>query len=158
MEVKIRQATPGDEALLARLNVAVHQIHVEGRPDIFKPPDVAELTEFMRGRLEDPTCVAYIAEVDGVPVGYTINEVVRRMESPFSNANSYVVVDNISVEPAYRSQGVGEALMERVYQLAREQGIKRVTLSVWAFNARAVAFYERLGFAPFQINMDKMLD
>jgi len=158
MSVEIRQATLDDAATLARLNVAVHSIHTENRPDIFKPPNVEELTIFMASRLNNPTCVAYIAEVDSVPVGYTINDIVRRDENPFKDAHSYIVVDNISVEPAYRSQGVGEALMERVYALAREQGINRVTLSVWAFNERAIAFYERLGFSPFQINMDKMLE
>ena len=156
--VEIRQANVADAVTLARLNIAVHQIHADGRPDIFKSPDVEELTVFMRERLLDPTYIAYIAEVDGVPVGYTINAIVRRGENPFTKPISYIVVDNISVEPAYRNQGIGEAWMERVYALAREQDIKRVSLAVWAFNERAIAFYERLGFSPFQINMDKMLE
>jgi ribosomal protein S18 acetylase RimI-like enzyme len=45
------------------------------------------------------------------------------------------------------------------YALARasENGVERVTLDVWAFNASALRFYERLGFIPTKIRMAREL-
>jgi diamine N-acetyltransferase len=156
--IQIRQATVDNAATLARLNVAVHVIHTEARPEIFKAPVVDEFIVHMRDRLNQPDWRALIAEVDGLPVGYATTLISKRPENPFAHPGEHIVVDNISVEPDYRSQGVGEALMEQVYVLAREEGIQRVTLTVWAFNERAIAFYERLGFKPFQVHMEKILD
>ncbi len=52
------------------------------------------------------------------------------------------LVDLAWVDPAFRSQGIGSALMASVEQSA--SGALR--LEVWKVNERAVAFYERLGF------------
>ena len=51
----------------------------------------------------------------------------------------------ISVLPEYRSQGIGAMLMYRLFDLLRERGYKRTSLSVQQNNP-AVRFYERLGY------------
>jgi ribosomal protein S18 acetylase RimI-like enzyme len=53
------------------------------------------------------------------------------------------LVDLAWVDPAFRSKGIGAALMADVER--RSGGVLR--LEVWKVNERAVAFYERLGFA-----------
>jgi ribosomal protein S18 acetylase RimI-like enzyme len=55
-----------------------------------------------------------------------------------------MLVDLAWVDPAFRSQGIGSALMASV---ERRVCGGELRLEVWKVNERAVAFYERLGFA-----------
>ena len=54
------------------------------------------------------------------------------------------LVDLAWVDPAFRSNGIGSALMADVERRAVGGELR---LEVWKVNERAVAFYERLGFA-----------
>ncbi len=53
----------------------------------------------------------------------------------------------IGVEAHTRSQGVGQRLIERVIALARIQEVEYVNLLVDPTNPRALALYQRIGFA-----------
>lgn len=56
------------------------------------------------------------------------------------------------VRPAYRGLGLGERLIERILQLAREiGGIAVVQLGVGCENHGARALYERMGFKVYGI-------
>lgn len=52
------------------------------------------------------------------------------------------------VSPKVRGSGVADELVTAVCELARQSGFTSVTLWVTEVNARARAFYRRLGFAP----------
>jgi amino-acid N-acetyltransferase len=49
---------------------------------------------------------------------------------------------SLAVAPAYRGQGLGRALVERLLQEAREQGVKRIFL----LTETAPEFFPRFGF------------
>jgi ribosomal protein S18 acetylase RimI-like enzyme len=61
------------------------------------------------------------------------------------------LLDLAWVDPAFRSQGIGSALME---DAERHAGSHELRLEVWKVNHRAVAFYERLGFATAEETTD----
>jgi ribosomal protein S18 acetylase RimI-like enzyme len=48
--------------------------------------------------------------------------------------------------PKARGIGVGRRLVEETVKLARERGVERVQLDVFATNRRAIRLYESLGF------------
>jgi RimJ/RimL family protein N-acetyltransferase len=48
--------------------------------------------------------------------------------------------------PEYRGRGLGRRLAEAAVAAARERGMERIALEVFASNTRAIALYERLGF------------
>jgi ribosomal protein S18 acetylase RimI-like enzyme len=50
--------------------------------------------------------------------------------------------------PAYRRQGIAEAAMGQLFDLARTAQVARITLNVSQRNSPAVALYSKLGFAP----------
>jgi ribosomal protein S18 acetylase RimI-like enzyme len=56
---------------------------------------------------------------------------------------SGALLDLAWVDPAFRSQGIGSALMT---DAERQAGGDELRLEVWKVNERGVAFYERLGF------------
>jgi ribosomal protein S18 acetylase RimI-like enzyme len=51
------------------------------------------------------------------------------------------------VERGWRGRGVGSALLRAAAGLAREQGLHKLCLEVFAHNAAAIALYRRHGFA-----------
>ena len=52
----------------------------------------------------------------------------------------------MGVLPAYRGAGLGRRLLTDTIDAAREMGIERVELEVFASNESAVALYRKLGF------------
>lgn len=62
------------------------------------------------------------------------------------------LVDLAWVDPAFRSQGLGAALMADVER--RADGA--LQLEVWKANKRAISFYERLGFRSAEEFTDPM--
>jgi len=55
-------------------------------------------------------------------------------------------INNLALRPALRGQGIGTALLERVFIEARALGARRATLEVRASNEGARRLYERFGF------------
>ena len=51
-----------------------------------------------------------------------------------------------------RGQGVGQALLQWAEQRARDLGCCKLTLEVLSNNTRAMAAYERAGFAPYVLD------
>jgi putative acetyltransferase len=81
-----------------------------------------------------------VAVIDGKAIGMIF---LGREE----NRRSHVGSIGMAVHDAYAGRGVGTALMAAVIDLADNWlQLKRLELSVYADNARAVALYERFGF------------
>jgi ribosomal protein S18 acetylase RimI-like enzyme len=51
------------------------------------------------------------------------------------------------VERRWRGRGVGSALLRAAIGLAREQGLHKLSLEVFAHNTAAIALYRKYGFA-----------
>ncbi len=73
---------------------------------------------------------------DGALLGYAV------LSTVLDEGN----LDNIAVAPAYRRQGVADALLSVVTGFGREH-LSRLMLEVRASNAPAIALYEKYGFA-----------
>ena len=78
--------------------------------------------------------------------------VVRTPEKPVVGFCAFwfvfdeIHINNVAVLPAFRSGGMGTALMHHVLAAARDLGAKRATLEVRASNEGARRLYEKLGF------------
>ena len=99
-----------------------------------------------------------IAEVDGQAIGSAWTRIIP----------AYGHIDNqtpelaISVLSEYRNQGVGEMLMEKLFDLLSNRGYEKTSLAVQKENP-AVRFYLRLGYEIIEEKteeylMIKMLD
>jgi GNAT superfamily N-acetyltransferase len=54
-------------------------------------------------------------------------------------------LEDLYVRPEHRGQGVGEALLKHLAQIAVQRGCGRMEWSVLNWNRRAIEFYERMG-------------
>jgi len=60
-----------------------------------------------------------------------------------SDVGGQARIGRMAVLRRYRNQGVGTAVLERLMDVAREHGVRTVTL---AGQLHAIPFYERFGF------------
>ncbi len=60
--------------------------------------------------------------------------------------NAYAYIDDITVAPRYRQQGVGRALMEQAIQWAKAKGCPGLMLETQSNNVPACRLYESCGF------------
>lgn len=156
--MNIRQATSDDAQTLAQLNVHVQQVHADARPEVFKPPIDDAWVEAIADRIRSLEGTFFIAEIDGEAVGYLYAEHIERPDNVFTYVREYVLIDQMSVNPEYYGTGVADQLMQTVKDWTSAQGIERIVLGVWAFNQRAIRFYEKQGFTHFIHRMELMLE
>jgi ribosomal protein S18 acetylase RimI-like enzyme len=146
--VHVRAFRRDEYELLRDLRVRM----LEDSPDAFTITADAERNRplaWWRDRLvsscADPHRLPLVAEVGpgdvggSRPVGSALGVI-----DPFERTLAHLYA--LWVEPAARRQGVASALIDTVFEWAREQGAKVVDLSVTVGNDGAVALYERWGF------------
>ncbi|MEP6987972.1 MAG: GNAT family N-acetyltransferase, partial [Chloroflexota bacterium] len=119
-----------------------------------QPNNFAEIAADFQSRiLADEDGFVFILEAEQQAVGYIYAKVVNRPENPYTYAQKWMVVDQISVKPAYQNKGYGQKLMQAVRAEAVAQGIHRVLLDTYEFNANAQQFYVKMGFERMKIRM-----
>jgi ribosomal-protein-alanine N-acetyltransferase len=57
-------------------------------------------------------------------------------------------VMNVAVDPEHQRRGVATALLERLFELTRDDERRGYTLEVRVSNEDAIGLYEKLGFEP----------
>ena len=156
MEPRLRQATPDDARGIAVLNVVVQALHVEHRPDRFRPPDVDAFTAVVEGWLRSANRRIWLAEdTNGTPVGYVMGMRFDRPPNALVAGATIVELDQVVVDPAARGQGIATALCSEVLQWASALGADRVELSTWAFNESAQSLFAGLGFTPDYLRLSR---
>ena len=63
----------------------------------------------------------------------------------------------VYVDPLYRRQGIGRALLEHVEIWAKSQGYTQIGLQVFTTNQPAIDLYQQLGYQPRSISMMREL-
>ncbi|PSN77138.1 GNAT family N-acetyltransferase [filamentous cyanobacterium CCP4] len=134
--VDIRPVTPADVSALVTLIKALADYaklahEVTGNP--------ADLERALFG--PRPYAEAVLAWVDDQPVGMALF---------FHNFSTFLMkpgiyLEDLFVQPDYRGQGIGKALLLHVGNLALERGCGRFEWSVLDWNAPAIAFYQSMG-------------
>ncbi len=88
-----------------------------------------------------PAAEVLLAEESGRAVGFAL---FFRNYSTFL-ARPGIYLEDLFVEPAFRGQGIGKALLKAVARLAVERGCGRLEWAVLDWNEPAIAFYKGLG-------------
>lgn len=90
-----------------------------------------------------PDYTLYVAEIDRQIVGsfaLLIMDNLGHLGAPST------LVEDVVVDPALHSRGIGQAMMQFAIARAKEKGCYKLALSSNAKRERAHAFYESLGF------------
>ena len=132
----IRRAERADADTLFSLITALAEF------EHLPPPDEdarARLTEHGFG--ERPKFEAWLAEWEGVPVGYAF---IFETYSTFL-ARPTLYLEDLFVLPEHRKKGIGRALLRFCIQTAHERGCGRMEWTCLDWNTNAQKVYEGLG-------------
>lgn len=134
--VEIRSATPADAGIiygfiraLADYEKLLHEVEASE----------ADVAAALFG--ESPRAFCDIAEADGKPVGFAL---WFYSYSTFRGRHG-IYLEDLFVVPEARGLGAGKALLRRLAQRCREEGLARLEWAVLDWNAPAIAFYDSLG-------------
>ncbi len=154
----IRAAEPMDlDAVYAVFSLA-DTLHRQAHPEIFKEAsDSADIKDYLLAGIQSEDAAVFVAEAQSGIMGAVIVSTRRTPEYSLLVQRTFVSVENLVVAEAFRQQGVGAALMERIHFWAKERGLNQIQLTVWDFNARALAFYSKLGYEILHHQMRKEL-
>ena len=130
---RIRKAVPADEKRIRELFIEMLRT-IYGTDDV-KGYDDGALDRFWNGNEGR----VYVAEDDDV-VAFLSVEVHHDM-------GGYIYLDDFSVTEAYRSKGIGSALIRAAESYAKEIGMPVIILHVEKTNKSAMRFYERKGYS-----------
>lgn len=151
MEVIVRLPRLQDYERVSQIMDQVQQLHVEWRPDVYKPASPLITMDMFEAILKDGNW--YVAEADGVVVG--ILELMKRhVESPAQVTKDVLFISTMAVDEKYRGKGIGHLFFEKVKQLKQEKGYDTIELQVNAKNRLAYEMYRKYGFTEKSINME----
>ena len=153
-ETAVRFAREEDLPAVNVLRRQVNDLHVAGKPEVFKPGFCRELQDYVFAIWEDPAKRILVAERDGEVCGFAVLNHISRPENPFMYARDFLDVDEFGVDENHRRQGIATALMAFIRNWAKEAGFQRLELNMWEFNQGALAFYEEAGFTTFRRYME----
>jgi len=104
-----------------------------------EPPSVESTDDFIRRNIVN-NYAEFVAVVEGRVVGWA--DIIPFEKKIMKHAGLL----GMGVIAEHRGKGIGKALLSRTIEQAKENGLKRVELEVFAYNSVAIALYSQLGF------------
>ena len=151
MEVIVRLPRLQDYERVSKIMDQVQQLHVEWRPDVYKPASPLITMDMFEAILKDENW--YVAEANGVVVG-VLELMKRHVESPAQVMKDVLFISTMAVDEKYRGKGIGHLFFEKVKRLKQEKGYDTIELQVNAKNRLAYEMYRKYGFTEKSINME----
>ncbi len=66
---------------------------------------------------------------------------------PMKHRNSHIIyLGGVALHPAFQGRGLGELMLTEVIEKVKDQGYRRIELTVATFNEAAIRLYEKSGF------------
>lgn len=143
-ELLLRNATSADaEMLIEYLKITNSETRfLRLEPEEIKYT-VEQECDFIENCNSSKTNIMLLAFLDGEYIGncsYAVNDVSRERHR---------ATLGIALYAKYTGRGLGGVLIEKLCDIARENGIEQMELEVVSQNTRAVSLYKKLGFEIF---------
>jgi ribosomal protein S18 acetylase RimI-like enzyme len=124
------------------------------KEDLDKYLEESFSNEKLSSELTNPHSSFYLAEIENNVVGYLkINFGASQTEL---KDNEALEIERIYVLQAFHGKKLGQALYEKAIQIANEKKVQYLWLGVWEKNNKAIRFYKKNGFVPFDTHIFKL--
>jgi len=144
---RIRPATEDDRGAIDTINrcawssgITTSELLEQRHGLIGGRPWTERITDDIAAHLAQPDVTTFVAEQDDRIIGYAAAQI--RQDGP----SDVGVVSYNAVDPNYRGQGVGTALLEHVMRYLKEQGARVLEVVTLEADMPARHVYERMGF------------
>jgi GNAT superfamily N-acetyltransferase len=145
MTITIAPAVPDDVPRIAAMAVALTEEICAISGDAQFDLDVGATAALCRELLLEGRYVVLLAQAEGRAIGFAGLSEGRALYA----GGAVGTIEELYVDPAWRSRGVGQALLGAVAAHGRARGWRRTEVCTPPLPAfgRSLAFYERHGFA-----------
>jgi ribosomal protein S18 acetylase RimI-like enzyme len=154
----VRRAVDGDLPVLSRLGAELMRVHFAFDPLRFMNPGAdpeSGYAWFLGTQIRDDEVAIFVAEQDGVPVGYVYAGLEPQSWKELREPAGFV--HDVVVTGEARRSRVATALMDAAIAWLKSRGVPRVILWTAQQNQAAQTLFARLGFRPTMIEMTREL-
>jgi len=118
-----------------------------------KDSDIGLAERFIKTRLSNNESVIFVALERDLPMGFT------QLYPKYSSVSAVKnwILNDLYVEPKYRKQGIGEALIKTAMDFAKGDGAIYVQLETAVDNYTAQSLYEAIGFQKQEPDTEYLL-
>lgn len=152
--IKIRKAKSGDWKILQKLNNQVFLADKDHDDDMdLSWPFSKKGIKYYKELANDKYGHCLIAFSGKEAVGYAA---LAKKDIGYRKSK-YVEIENMGVDPKYRSQGIGTKLIKAACNWAKTIGATKLWVSAYPQNIKAVNFYKKNGFYETGVELDKKI-
>lgn len=156
--MKLRVAENCDFKRISEIYEQVDKLHRKAHPDRFqKPIQIGRSQEYFNGLIKDDKAQLYVAIEKEEVIGFAEAYISSSADFPVLRKRQWLLIDGIAVDVKFRRKGVGQLLLNELYEWSKKQNIEDVELNVYAFNEPAIKFYKKNGFSEISKRMTKKL-
>lgn len=112
--------------------------------------------EKIKAELRNPESLFFIAWENDQAIGFLKLNTGDAQTEP--QGESSLEIERIYVIKSFLGKKIGQLLYEKALQIARELHKSSIWLGVWEHNQRAIRFYEKNGFVPFDKHIFRVGD
>lgn len=139
-----------DFELIARLNKPIHELHASLYPEYFTEYNFEAIRDSFEKLVQGDSSIFLLLEDANEPLGYAWVELRNYPQTAFTKTRRALFVHQLGIVHEQKRRGYGAALMDYIYNLAREQSIETVELDYWVNNEIAKNFYSKQGFTGYR--------
>ena len=157
--IQIKSITSNDAALLSKTAIKAysdHYLHLwYDNGEWYKQRCFTETV--LKDELNDSNNLFFLAYADGEPVGFLKLRINAPLESePGKDA---MELERIYLTRAASGKGIGKALVELSFSIAKEHNKQLIWLKAMDSSAGPIAFYKKMGFVQcgtYHLNVEQM--
>lgn len=155
----VRDAKVKDFKLMSNIFKQVDGLHSEAHPDIFNQPiDNARSNDYLISVFQNDKQKLIVAVEDSMIIGLAKADLECAPNIPLFVQREWLSISTIVVDENHRGKGIGKALLDSLYDWAKENNVNEVELTVFSFNESAIEFYKKNGFKDIRMKMSKNIN
>lgn len=153
-QMRIRRAAPEDRDAIVELWKEYMDFHAARDQHFARSAEGPQrFGDYLSGRIVDAascthaaSCVL-VAEHNQEVVGYCLATIAKF--PPVFASREYGSISDLAVAAKVRRQGIGQALVEAALRWFAERDVHRIEVRVATSNELSMAFWRKMGFAPY---------
>lgn len=154
MDINVRFVKRDELEKVNIIRKQVNELHVSGRPDIFRPGFCQEIQEHIYEQFDSENSDVIVAVCGDEICGFATVQYIKKPLSPYSLERKIYQVEEFGVDIKHHRQGIATAIVSFIRNDALSKGYDKVELDMWEFNETAFEFYNAMGFKTYRRYME----
>ena len=153
-----RRYQPQDASYVERCFIELQSYEKRLEPNRVDGMQIADAyRRYLLDRCAQSDGAVFVAEAEGVVVGFVALFVHVDSESLIEAQTDYAYISDLVVLPAFRRHGIGRALLQQAESYARDHGAAVMKVDVLIANTVAYDLYHTAGFQDHEVRLTKSL-